>query len=42
MTAKAFESDRIKSLDAGMNGHLAKPIEVEKLRRILEDTLRKA
>ena len=31
MTANAFESDRQQCLDAGMNDHLAKPIEPEQL-----------
>lgn len=31
MTANAFEEDRKKSLDAGMNEHLAKPIKVKNL-----------
>ena len=31
MTANALAEDRRKALDAGMDGHLTKPIEVEKL-----------
>ena len=31
MTANAFEEDRINALEAGMNGHLAKPISLSKL-----------
>lgn len=31
MTADAFEEDRRAALDAGMNGHISKPIEVTKL-----------
>lgn len=31
MTANAFEEDRQKAIDAGMDGHTAKPIDVSKL-----------
>ena len=31
MTANAFEEDRQNALDAGMNGHLAKPVQISKL-----------
>ena len=31
MTANAFEEDRRAALDAGMNGHIAKPIQVDTL-----------
>lgn len=31
MTANAFEEDRQNAIKAGMNGHLGKPIDVEKL-----------
>ena len=39
MTANAFEEDRRKSMDAGMNAHLGKPIEAEKLYTLLEKLL---
>ena len=32
MTANAFEEDRKKAFDAVMNAHIAKPIDIEKLR----------
>ncbi|BCS55379.1 hybrid sensor histidine kinase/response regulator [Geobacter sp. SVR] len=36
MTANAFEVDRQRCLEAGMNDHLAKPLDVEKLVATLE------
>ena len=33
MTANAFREDEAAALEAGMNGHIAKPIEVEALYR---------
>lgn len=38
MTANAFEEDRQKAFKAGMNAHIAKPIDVN----ILMETLDKA
>lgn len=35
MTANAFEEDRQKTLDAGMNGHISKPIDVNELKEAL-------
>ena len=32
MTANAFEEDKKRAFDAGMNEHIAKPIDIEKLR----------
>ena len=32
MTEYAFEEDRKKAFDAGMNAHIAKPIDIEKLK----------
>lgn len=40
MTANAFEEDRQKALDAGLNGHIAKPINIGELMQILKDALK--
>jgi signal transduction histidine kinase/CheY-like chemotaxis protein/ABC-type amino acid transport substrate-binding protein len=42
MTANAFEEDQKKAMDAGMNAHIAKPVDVEKLLDTLERILRDA
>ncbi len=39
MTANAFEEDRQQALQAGMNGHIAKPIHIEKLLETLGKAL---
>lgn len=39
MTANAFEEDRKAAMDAGMNEHIAKPIDVEKLKKVLRKFL---
>ena len=40
MTANAFEEDKKAALAAGMNGHIAKPIQVDKLLSILSEIIR--
>lgn len=39
MTANAFEEDRQKALRCGMNGHIAKPIDIAKLMETLDQTI---
>lgn len=39
MTADAFQEDRQKALEAGMDGHLSKPIDLDKLFEILQKML---
>ena len=39
MTADAFEEDRQKALRSGMNGHLTKPVEIDKLFEALDELL---
>ena len=39
MTANAFDEDMKKSIESGMNGHIAKPIETEKLFGLLKQVL---
>ena len=40
MTANAFAEDIKAAKDAGMNGHIAKPIHVEKMMEVLASILR--
>ncbi len=40
MTANAFEEDKQAALEAGMNGHIAKPIDVGMLMAALEEILK--
>ena len=40
MTANAFENDRQEALEAGMNDHIGKPIDTEKLRQVLANMLK--
>ena len=37
MTANAFDDDVRQALDSGMNAHLAKPIDMEKLKKIIAE-----
>ena len=39
MTANAFSEDVQKDKDAGMNGHVAKPIDIQQLKRTIEEIL---
>ncbi len=39
MTANAFEEDRKAALEAGMDGHIAKPIDVEQLKATMSEFL---
>ena len=41
MTANAFAEDRKRAFDAGMNGHIAKPIDIEKLGAVILSILKK-
>lgn len=40
MSANAFDDDLKKSVECGMNGHLSKPVEVDKLYRTLDKVIR--
>lgn len=35
MTANAFEEDKVVAIEAGMDEHIAKPIDIEKLKETL-------
>ena len=41
MTANAFAEDRKRAFDAGMNGHIAKPIDIEKMEAVILSVLKK-
>ena len=41
MTSNAFEEDRKRAFDAGMNGHIAKPIDIEELGAVILSVLNK-
>ena len=40
MTANAFEEDKRDAVAAGMNGHIAKPIQIDKLLSMLAEVIR--
>ena len=40
MTANAFEEDRQKALEAGMNEHVSKPIDMERLLEAVRKVLK--
>ena len=40
MTANAFEEDKQNALNAGMNGHIAKPLDIPHLLKVLEEALK--
>ncbi len=40
MTANAFDEDRQKALDAGLNGHIVKPIDIAALMAVLKGALK--
>ena len=40
MTANAFDEDRQEAIAAGMNGHLAKPIDLKVLLKTLSEILK--
>ena len=40
MTANAFEEDRRAAIAAGMNGHVAKPIDVGSLLKTLSEVMK--
>lgn len=39
MTAEAFSNDVKMAVDAGMNGHIAKPVDLDCLKAVLDDWL---
>ena len=41
MTANAMQEDRDASRNAGMNAHIAKPIDMDELKKVLYDTLKR-
>ena len=41
MTANAFREDAERCMEAGMNAHLAKPLDAEKIKQTISEELRK-
>jgi CheY-like chemotaxis protein len=39
MSANAFDDDLKKSVECGMNGHLAKPVEIDKMYQMIDEVL---
>ena len=39
MTANAFEEDRKRSMEAGMNGHVAKPLDMQEILKTIIDCI---
>ena len=40
MTANAFEEDKRDAIAAGMDGHIAKPIQIDKLLSMIAEIMR--
>ena len=41
MTANAFEEDRQKALESGMNAHVSKPVDMNMLFKVMAQILKK-
>ncbi len=41
MTANAFEEDKKKALESGMNGHIIKPVSIESIAAVLDEVFEK-